>query len=98
MSTILAWFAHFFTDMWNSIENGFWKLLGSIFQMGADLLASVPVPAFLSSVGQNIADIPPVVLYFIAPMHLSYGLALLSSAVLARSLLSLIPIVGAAFR
>jgi len=82
----------------NAFENKFWQLLGDLAQFFADILNSIPVPGFLGSLSGYIAAIPPGVLYWLEPFNVSWGFGIISAALTARLLLSLIPFIGSAFR
>lgn len=63
-------------------------LFDSVLTAIAQLLASLPVPAFLSgnSIGSMLSSLPPYALYVIAQMGLGAAFAILLSGVLFRLL------------
>lgn len=87
LSTLATWLLNLFTFFPKLIWDGVLVALGA-------LISSIPVPSWLSSAAGYIQNIPPDVLYFLAPFDLPFGLSVVTSALLIRFLIRRIPFVG----
>ena len=87
----------FLNDLKSDLSDLVYSVLESIINIGVDILYSIPVPDFISDLEPLLTSIPASVLYWIEPLHLGFGLGLVSSALVARQLVRLIPYVGSAF-
>lgn len=85
-------------DLGTDLSDLFWGILADMVDVGADLLESVPVPEFMAGMPVHISGVPSTVIYFVQPFEMTYGLSVISAALASRMLLSLLPIVGGAFR
>lgn len=95
----MAWtWEEILDDLKSDLSDLFWESMESVIELGADILGLIPVPTFMENLADVIGDIPDSVMYWIEPFEIDYGLSVVMAAVTARMLLSLIPIVGGAFR
>lgn len=85
-------------DLGTDLTDIFWGILADMVDIGADLLESVPVPEFMGQMPTHLGSVPSTVIYFTQPFEITYGLSVISAALASRLLLSLLPIVGGAFR
>ena len=87
----------FLNDLKSDLSDLVYSVLESIINIGVDVLNAIPVPEFMGELEPLLVSIPQSVLYWIEPLHLGFGLGLVSSALVARQLVRLIPYVGSAF-
>lgn len=95
----MSWsFEDFLDDLKTDFVDLFWYCVGALADFANSILQAIPVPDFLDGLGPLMAQIPASSLYWLEPVHLGFGLGLISSAVTAAALLRLIPYVGGAFK
>lgn len=85
-------------DIKETLENWGWGMIGSMSDFAADLLEAIPVPDFLQQLPSNMSAIPASAIYFATPFELKYGVTVISAAIIARMLLTLVPFVGDMFK
>lgn len=88
----------FLDDLMSDIKDFFYTVAVELVDLTADLIEQIPVSEFLQPLGAFVAGIPPEIAYFVGPMQLPFAFSVISSAIAARQLLSLIPYIGGAFR
>jgi len=69
-------------------------LFAELMQGAAALVAAIPVPAFVSNVGSYWSSVSGDVMFFVAPMRLGTGLAMIATAYGVRFLIRRLPFVG----
>lgn len=90
------------SDMWETLTDWLFNLVMTIIAFIMDMITYVlnliPVPDFINALPAYVSGIPSSVLFFASALELPTGLALIGTALIARSLLAIIPFLGAAFR
>lgn len=91
-----------FSNMWETLTDWLFNLVMTIIAFIMDVITYVlnliPVPEFLAALPSSVSGIPSGVLFFASALELPFGLSLIGTALIARSLLAIIPFLGNAFR
>lgn len=69
-------------------------LWAELLQGLAAIIAAIPVPDFVASVGAYWSGVPSDIMFFVAPLRLGTGLAMLGTAYGVRFLIRRLPFVG----
>lgn len=72
------------STLWDSLKSSLSDLWGDTKQLAADgigaALGSIPVPPFVSQMGDFFAAIPPDVIFYLQPFQFSVGLQMMMAA------------------
>lgn len=94
LKNILQFFADALTFFIDLIQWAVVKIFLMIFEALVFVLSLIPVPEWLSNISGNVAAIDPGILFFVAPLQLTTGLAWVVSAYVLRFLIRRIPVIG----
>jgi len=70
------------------------KIAEWFFDLFTWFVDSIPVPAFLSDIGNIFSDIPPSVVFFTSALEFNFGLGVISAAYLIRFTIRRLPVIG----
>lgn len=79
----MGWLQEILTKLWQWIVDG-----------AVALLSAIPVPEWLSEVGDLWASLPDPVLFFMQSLALPEGMAIIGVAYVTRFIIRRLPIVG----
>lgn len=69
-------------------------VFSEVMQGLAAVVSSIPVPDFVADVGSYWSGVPSDVMFFVAPLRLGTGLAMIATAYGVRFLIRRLPFVG----
>ena len=68
-----------------------WTILLGGLQLAIN---AIPVPSFFAQAGNYVGNLPPMVAYLSGALQIPYGIAVMTTAMVARFILRRIPLIG----